>query len=47
MDYSSHTYPRELADKIVSEWPEVRNPLDDLPPKEALISLLSEGMWVI
>jgi len=43
MDYSSHTYPRELADKIVSEWPEVTNPQDDLPPKEPLISLLSEA----
>ena len=43
MDYSSHTYPRELAEKIISEWPEVTNPLDDLPPKEALISLLSEA----
>src|SRR6476660_3095709 len=43
MDYSSHTYTRELAEKIISEWPEVTNPLDDLPPKEALISLLSEA----
>ena len=43
MDYSSHTYPRELAEKIISEWPEVTNPLDNLPPKEALISLLSEA----
>src|ERR1700724_1777721 len=43
MDYSSHTYPRELAEKIISEWPEVTNPLDDLPPKEALVSLLSEA----
>jgi hypothetical protein len=43
MDYSSHTYPRELAEKITSEWPQVTNPLDDLPPKEALVSLLSEA----
>jgi Probable sensor domain DACNV len=43
MDYSSHTYPREVAERIISEWPEVTNPLDDLPPKEALISLLSEA----
>jgi hypothetical protein len=43
MDYSSHTYPRELAEKIISEWPEVTKPLDDLPPKDALISLLSEA----
>ena len=43
MHYSSHTYPRELAERIISEWPEVSNPLDDLPPKEALISLLSES----
>ena len=43
MDYSSHTYPRELAERIISERPEVTNPLDDLPPKEALISLLSEA----
>jgi DisA bacterial checkpoint controller nucleotide-binding len=43
MDYSSHTYPRELAEKITSEWPQVTNPLDDLPPEEALVSLLSEA----
>jgi hypothetical protein len=43
MKYSSHTYPGELAEKIISEWPEVTNPLDDLPPQEALISLLSEA----
>jgi hypothetical protein len=43
MGYSSHTYPRELAEKIISEWPEVTNPLDDLPPQEALASLLSEA----
>jgi len=43
MDYSSYAYPRELAEKIISEWPEVMNPLDDLPPKEALVSLLSEA----
>jgi hypothetical protein len=43
MDYSSHTYPRELAEKIISEWPAVMSPLDDLPPKEALVSLLSEA----
>ena len=43
MDYSSHTYPRELAEKIIVEWPELTNPLDDLPPMEALVSLLSEA----
>ena len=43
MDYSSHTYPRELTEKIISEWPHVTNPLDDLPPKKALVSLLSEA----
>jgi DisA bacterial checkpoint controller nucleotide-binding len=43
MKYSSHTYPGELAEKIISEWPEVTNPLDDLPPQEALASLLSEA----
>jgi hypothetical protein len=43
MDYSSHTYPRELAEKIIVEWPEVTNPLDGLPPMEALVSLLSEA----
>ena len=43
MDYSSHTYPRELAERIISEWPKVTNALDGLPPKEALISLLSEA----
>jgi len=43
MGNSSHTYPRELAEKIISEWPEVTNPLDDLPPRETLVSLLSEA----
>jgi hypothetical protein len=43
MVYSSHIYPRELAEETISEWPEVINPLDGLPPKEALISLLSEA----
>ena len=43
MDHSSHAYPSELAEKIISEWPEVMNPLDDLPAKEALVSLLSEA----
>lgn len=43
MDYSSHTYPRELAERIISEWPKVTNAFDGLPPKEALISLLSEA----
>jgi hypothetical protein len=43
MDYSSHTYPRELTEKIISAWPAVTDPLDDLPPKEVLISLLSEA----
>jgi hypothetical protein len=43
MDYSSHTYPRELAEKIISEWPEGTNPLEELPPLEDLISLLSEA----
>jgi hypothetical protein len=43
MGNSSHTYPRELAEKIISEWPEVTNPLDDHPPQETLVSLLSEA----
>ena len=43
MEYSSHIYPRELAEAIISAWPEVTNPLDGLPPKDALISLLSEA----
>ena len=43
MVYSSHTYPRELAEEIISEWPEVTDPLDSLPPKEALTSLLSDA----
>jgi hypothetical protein len=43
MDYSSHTYPEELAEKIISEWPKITKPLDGLPPKEALVSLLSEA----
>jgi DisA bacterial checkpoint controller nucleotide-binding len=43
MDYSSHTYPRELAERIISEWPKATNAFDGLPPKEALISLLSEA----
>jgi hypothetical protein len=43
MGYSSQAYPRELAERIISEWPEAINPLDGLPPKEALVSLLSEA----
>ena len=43
MNYSSHTYPRELAEEIISAWPGVTNPLDDLPPKEALTFLLGEA----
>ena len=43
MDYSSHTYPRTLAENFIVEWPEISNLWNDLPPKEALISLLSEA----
>ena len=43
MIYSNHTYPGELAEEIISEWPQVTNPLDALPPKPALVSLLSEA----
>lgn len=43
MNYSSHTYPRELAEKIISEWPRVTNPSEELPSLEGLISLLSEA----
>jgi hypothetical protein len=43
MEYFSHTYPRELARKIISYWPVVDNPLDKLPPDEAVVTLLSEA----
>ena len=43
MIYSNHTYPGELAKEIISGWPQVTNPLDALPPKPALVSLLSEA----
>jgi hypothetical protein len=43
MIYSNHTYPGELAEEIISEWPQVTNPLDALPPKQAVLSLLSEA----
>jgi hypothetical protein len=32
MVYSSHIYPRELAEEIISEWPDATNPLEGLPP---------------
>ena len=43
MEYFSHTYPRELARKIISYWPVVDDPLDKLPPEEAVVALLSEA----
>jgi len=43
MEYFSHTYPRELARKIISYWPVVDDPLDGLPPEEAVSALLSEA----
>jgi hypothetical protein len=43
MDYSSHTYPRELAKRIVSYWPVAADSLDALPPEEAVGALLSEA----
>jgi len=43
MEYFSHTYPRELARKIISYWPVVDDPLDKLPPEEAVAALLSEA----
>src|SRR6516225_8541476 len=43
MEYFSHTYPRELARRIISYWPVVDDPLDKLPPEEAVAALLSEA----
>ena len=43
MEYFSHTYPRELARKIISYWPVADDPLDKLPPEEAVVALLSEA----
>jgi hypothetical protein len=41
MDYSFHSYPRELAKQIVSRWGDISQAT--LPPAEALASLLSEA----
>jgi hypothetical protein len=43
MQYPSHTYPRELARKVISYWPAVDDPLDKLPTEEAVVTLLSEA----
>jgi hypothetical protein len=43
MGHSGHTYPRELAKKIVSYWPIAADPLDRLPPEETLVALISEA----
>ena len=43
MEYSSYIYPRELAKKIVSYWPIAADPLDRLPPEEAIVALISEA----
>jgi hypothetical protein len=42
MDFAS-TYPRELAKRIVSCWPVTDDPLDSLPPEEAVVALVSEA----
>ena len=43
MEHFTHTYPRELATKLISYWPASDDPLDKLPPEEAVVTLLSEA----
>jgi hypothetical protein len=43
MDYSFHSYPRELAKQIIARWEAASAALDALPPEEALASFLSEA----
>jgi hypothetical protein len=43
MDYPIHTYPRDLARQIASQWATTPDASDVLPPEEAIASLLSEA----
>ena len=43
MDYPIHTYPTDLARLIAAQWAITPDPLDFLPPEEAIASLLSEA----
>jgi hypothetical protein len=42
MDYSFHSYPKELARQIAAQW-DVTAVVDQLPPEDALASFLSEA----
>src|SRR5215469_3760284 len=42
MDYCFHSYPRELARQIAAQW-DSAGIVDQLPPEDALTSLLSEA----
>jgi hypothetical protein len=43
MEYSFHSYPRELAKQIIAQWDIVSGVADTLPPQDALASFLSEA----
>jgi hypothetical protein len=43
MEYSFHSYPRELAKQIIAQWDIVSGVADTLPPLDALASFLSEA----
>ena len=42
MDYSLHSYPRELARQIMAQW-KAAGVVEQLPPEDALASYLSEA----
>src|SRR5260221_13887735 len=44
MDYFFHSYPKELARRMVSRWGPPSDAFDTLPPEEALASLMSEAL---
>ena len=43
MEYSFHSYPRELAKQIIAQWDIASGVADTLPPVDALASFLSEA----
>src|SRR5580704_8620938 len=43
MEYSFHSYPRELAKQIKAQWDIASGVADTLPPEDALASFLSEA----
>src|SRR5260370_7237393 len=42
MEYSFHSYPRELAKQIIAQWDIASGVADTLPPEDALASFLNE-----